>query len=556
MRRLFSAIGAVFLGIATPSALTAETLTIGITQYPSSFHPTLVSMLAQRYVEGLTLRPVTAYDHDWKLVCMLCTELPTIENGGAKRETYEKDGETKEGMAVTYSLHPDATWGDGTPVSSDDMLFTWEMGRDERSGAVSLEAFRRILSIDIIDEKTFTLHLDRVTYSYNAFSLALLPAHIERPIFEANPSEYRNRTAFDRDPFNPGLGFGPYRLTATEQGATMEFLPNPTWWGSKPAFDKIIVRAIENTAALEANLLSGAVDTIAGELGLTLDQALAFEKRNGDKFDMVYKSGLIYEHIDLNLDNPILADKRVRKALLHALDRETISAQLFQGRQPVAHASVSPLDSVNNPATPTYAYDPAKAKALLDEAGWSVMKRGLRHNTEGERLTLEIMTTAGNRSRELVQQVLQSQWRQIGIDITIRNQPARVFFGETVSRRKFPAMAMFAWISSPESVPLTTLSSTQIPTEANGWSGQNYTGFNNPEMDALIDGIERELDFDKRKELWARLQVLYTEELPVLPLYWRANAFPLPKWLKGVRPTGHQLTTTLWVEEWRVEGRN
>lgn len=556
MRRLLSAIGAVFLGIATPTASNAETLTIGITQYPASFHPTLASMLAQRYVEGLTLRPVTAYDHDWKLVCMLCTELPTIENGGAKREAYEKDGEAKEGMAVTYSLHPEATWGNGTPVSSDDMLFTWEMGRDERSGAVSLEAFQRILSIDIIDEKTFTLHLDRVTYDYNAFSLALLPAHIERPIFEANPSEYRNRTAFDRDPFNPGLGFGPYRLAATEQGATMEFLPNPTWWGPKPAFDKIIVRAIENTAALEANLLSGAVDTISGELGLTLDQALAFEKRNSDKFDMVYKSGLIYEHIDLNLDNPILADKRVRKALLHALDRETISAQLFQGRQPVAHASVSPLDSVNNPATPTYAYDPAKAKALLDEAGWSVMRRGRRQNADGERLTLEIMTTAGNRSRELVQQVLQSQWRQIGIDITIRNQPARVFFGETVSRRKFPAMAMFAWISSPESVPLTTLSSTQIPTEANGWSGQNYTGFNNPEMDALIDGIERELDFERRKELWARLQVLYTEELPVLPLYWRANAFPLPKWLKGVRPTGHQLTTTLWIEEWRVEGRN
>ncbi len=556
MKRLLSAFGVLLLSAATLPALAAETLTIGITQYPSSFHPTLVSMLAQRYVEGLTLRPITVYDHDWKLVCMLCTELPTIENGGAVLETYEKDGETKEGIAVTYRLHPDATWGDGTPVSSDDMLFTWEMGRDERSGAVSLESFQRILSIDIIDEKTFTLHLDRVTFNYNAFLLALLPAHIERPIFEAAPAEYRNRTAFDRDPFNPGLSFGPYRLAATEEGATMEFLPNPTWWGPKPAFDKITVRAIENTAALEANLLSGAVDTIAGELGLTLDQALAFEKRNGDKFEMLYKSGLIYEHIDLNLDNPILADVRVRKALLHALDRETISAQLFQGRQPVAHASVSPLDSVHSPDTPVYAYDPAKAKALLDEAGWSVMKRGLRHNADGDRLTLEIMTTAGNRSRELVQQVLQSQWRQLGFDITIRNQPARVFFGETVSRRKFSSMAMFAWISSPESVPLTTLYSTQIPTEENGWSGQNYTGFANAEMDSLIDGIERELDPEKRKELWAGLQALYVEELPVLPLYWRANAFPLPKWLKGVRPTGHQLPSTLWIEEWRVEGRN
>ena len=556
MRRLLSAFGALLISAAALPALAAETLTIGITQYPASFHPTLASMLAQRYVEGLTLRPITAYDHDWKLVCMLCTELPTIENGGAKREAYEQDGETKEGIAVTYSLHPDATWGDGTPVTSDDMLFTWEMGRDERSGAVSLEAFQRIRSIDVIDDKTFTLHLDRVTYSYNAFSLALLPAHIERQIFEENPAEYRNRTAFDRDPFNPGLGFGPYRLATTEQGATMEFVPNPTWWGPKPAFDKIIVRAIENTAALEANLLSGAVDTIAGELGLTLDQALAFEKRNSDKFDMIYKSGLIYEHIDLNLDNPILADKRVRKALLYSLDRKTISEQLFQNRQPVADSSVSPLDSVHSPETPKYPYDPAKAKALLEEAGWAVMKRGLRHNADGERLTLEIMTTAGNRSRELVQQVLQSQWRQIGIDIVIRNQPARVFFGETVSRRKYAAMAMFAWISSPESVPLTTLKSNQIPTEANGWSGQNYTGFQSPAMDELIDAIERELDFEKRKKLWAELQALYVEELPVLPLYWRANAFPLPKWLKGVRPTGHQLTTTLWVEDWRVEGRN
>ncbi|WP_282607319.1 peptide ABC transporter substrate-binding protein [Pelagibius sp. Alg239-R121] len=556
MRRLLTAIGALIYSAASLPAFAAETLTIGITQYPASFHPTLASMLAQRYVEGLTLRPVTAYDQDWKLVCMLCTDLPTIENGGAQRESYQQDGETKEGMAVTYSLHPDATWGDGTPVTSDDMLFTWQMGRDERSGAVSLEAFQRIRSIDIVDDKTFTLHLDRITYSYNAFSLALLPAHIERPIFEANPSEYRNRTAFDRDPFNPGLAFGPYRLVATEQGATMEFLPNPTWWGPKPAFDKIIVRAIENTAALEANLLSGAVDTIAGELGLTLDQALAFEKRNGGKFDMVYKSGLIYEHIDLNLDNPVLTDKRVRKALVMALDRKTISEQLFQGRQPVADASVSPLDSIHSPETLQYAYNPAKAKALLDEAGWSVMKRGLRHNAAGERLTLEIMTTAGNRSRELVQQVLQSQWRQIGIDVTIRNQPARVFFGETVSRRKFSAMAMFAWISAPESVPLTTLKSDQVPMEANGWSGQNYTGFKNAEMDQLIDGIERELDFEKRKALWAQLQSLYVEELPVIPLYWRANAFPLPKWLKGVRPTGHQLTTTLWIEEWRVEGRN
>jgi peptide/nickel transport system substrate-binding protein len=556
MRRLFSGIGALVLGLATLPAIAAENLTIGITQFPSTLHPIIDSMLAKSYTQAMTLRPITAFDQDWKLICMLCTELPTIENGLAKRETYQQDGETREGIAVTYKLHPQATWGDGTPVTSADMVFTWEMGRDPRSGVANLEGFTRILSVEVIDNKTFTLHQDRVTYDYNSASLILVPAHIEQPIFAADPAEYRNRTAFDRDPFNPGLSFGPYRITAIEQGAKIELERNPTWWGTQGAFDRITIRIIENTAALEANLLSGTIDTIAGELGLTLDQALAFEKRNGGRFDMLYQSGLVYEHIDLNLDNPVLADVKVRKALVYGLDRELISDQLFQGRQPVADSSVSPLDSVHSADTPRYDFDPGKAKTLLDEAGWSVMKRGIRHNAAGEKLSLEIMTTAGNRSRELVQQVLQSQWRQLGIEVTIRNEPARVFFGETVTRRKFPAMAMFAWASSPENVPRTTLHSDQIPVAETSWSGQNYTGYASVEMDSLIDAIERELDFEKRKVLWARLQALYAEDLPVIPLYWRANSYPLPKWLKGVRPTGHQLTSTLWIEEWRVEGRD
>ena len=83
---------------------------------------------------------------------------------------------------------------------------------------------------------------------------------------------------------------------------------------------------------------------ISGELGLTVDQALAFQRRHHRKFNIIYKSGLIYEHIDFNLDNPILKDKRIRKALIHAIDRKAISSQLFAGRQPVAHSNVNPLD--------------------------------------------------------------------------------------------------------------------------------------------------------------------------------------------------------------------
>jgi peptide/nickel transport system substrate-binding protein len=443
---------------------------------------------------------------------MLCTTFPTLENGLAKRETLAGGG---EGLAVTYEIHPEATWGDGKPVTADDVVFTWEMGRHPLSGVSDQEAYRRILSIEVLGDKTFTIHLDRVTFDYYRYVPNPLPAHLDRAIFEAAPGEYRNRTAYDSDTTNPALAFGPYRIARVESGAEVVLVPNETWWGSPPAFEEVVFRIIENTAALEANLLSGAIDMIAGELGLTLDQALAFEKRHGEDYDLIYKAGLIYEHIDLNLDNPLLAEPRMRRALLHAID----------------------------------------AAALLDELGWVTLKKGVRHNAAGEPLVFEIMTTAGSRTRELVEQVLQSQWKQVGIDVRIRNEPARVFFGQTVSQRRFSAMAMFAWVSSPENVPRTTLRSDQVPSAENNWSGQNYTGYSNPEMDRLLDAIEVELDRDKRAALWARFQKLYAEDLPVLPLYWRAEPYILPKWLKGLRPTGHTAVTTLWIEEWRSEGR-
>jgi len=162
------------------------------------------------------------------------------------------------------------------------------------------------------------------------------------------------------------------------------------------------------------------------------------------------------------------------------------------------------------------------------------------------------MTTAGNRSRELVQQVLQSMWKQAGVDVRIENEPPRVLFGETISRRRFDGMALFAWISAPENVPRSTLRSDEIPTDANGWSGQNYTGFADARMDRLIDAIEIELDRDARKKLWADLQRLYAEELPALPLYFRAEAHIWPHWLENVRPTGHLAPVTLHVEDWKV----
>jgi peptide/nickel transport system substrate-binding protein len=559
VRPLKSACLALLIALsALPGAARAapptDTLTIGMIQFPATFNPNIDTMLAKTYLLSMALRPFTIFDAHWQLVCMLCTELPTLENGRAKIEDLPPGNPRApgKGIAVTYTIREGAAWGDGVPVSTDDVLFTWEVGKNPVSGVSNAELYRRILSIDVKDKRTFTMHLDRVDFDYNAINdFELLPAHLERAAF-AEPAKYRERTLYDTDTANPGLYFGPYKITEVSPGSHVVLERNPTWWGKPGYFRRIVVRVVENTAALEANLLSGSIDYIAGELGLSLDQALQFEKRHPGQYRVITKPSLVYEHLDPDFDDPMLADLRVRQALLYAVDRKGISEQLFEGRQPVAETGVSPLDWVYTGDVTHYPYDPAKAASLLDEAGWRRGADGVRQNGEGKRLTVTLLTTTGNRTREMVEQVIQSQWRKIGVDARIRNQPARVFFGQTVTKRLYDGFAMFAWMSAPENVPRSTLHSTEIPSEANGFAGQNFGGFRDPDMDKLIDAIEVELDRGKRERLWHRLQRLYADRLPALPLFFRADSFILPNWLEGVTPTGHQYPTTLWIEDWRV----
>jgi peptide/nickel transport system substrate-binding protein len=526
-------------------------LTIGITQYPSTMHPNIETMVAKSYVSGMVARSITVFNHDWELECALCVELPTLDNGLAVLED-TPDG--SPGIAATYELQPQATWGDGTPLTTTDIVLAYDVGRDPTTGANNLDMYRRIYKLEVHDDKRFTIHLDRVTFDYNALGdLFPLPDHIERETFEADPYEYRHRTQYNADVTNPGLWYGPYLISEVQQGSYLVMTRNPFWYGKPPYFERIKVQAIQNTSALEANILSGTIDMIAGELGLQLDQALAFESRHGDKFNIIYKPGLQYEHIDVNLENPILADKRVRKALLYGMNREQMNQRIFSGKQPVADTSVSPMDKVASDNIVKYSYDKDKAIALLEEAGWMDMRDGVRHNAEGGPLKIEIMSTAGNKTRELLEQVIQGQLKEIGVDLRIRNESPRVFFGQTTRERRFTGLALFAWVSAPENVPRSTLHSTEIPTAENNYAGQNYSTISRPELDAAIEAVEQTLTLEGRRPHWEKIQQIYAEELPVLPLFWRPNPFIFPHWLKGARPTGHLDSSTNWVEEWSRE---
>jgi peptide/nickel transport system substrate-binding protein len=538
----------LLLTLFTFPAFAKDELVLAMTQAPGTMNPVISSMLAKSLVQNMIARPITAYDPDWKLVCLVCVELPSLDKKTARLVTLA-DG--KRGIEVDIALKP-MKWGDGTPVTARDIAFTLEVGRHPLSGVASSEGYKRIVKFDIKDDLNFTVTTDRVTFDYQSFDFQILPAHLEKPIFDANPAEYRTRTTYDTNSTNPGLAFGPFRIVELVPGNRIVLEQNPTWTGEKPHFKRLVIKIIENTAALEANLLSGNVDYILGELGLSLDQALAFEKRHKDKYNVIYKPALIYEHIDINLDNPLLKDRRVRQAILMAIDRKAISDKLFEGKQPVAHGGISPLDPMYSPDTRQYAYDPAAAKKLLDEAGYATIRNGFRTNEAGERFSIEIGTSAGNKIREQVAQVIQSQLRQVGIELRLKAEPPRIFF-EGLGKRTFNALALYAWVTRPQGVPRSTLHSDEIPTAKNGWSGQNYPGYANPAMDKALDAAERELDEAKRRILFADIQRIGAEDLPVPPMFFRVDPFVIPKALKGVRPTGHLNSSTLWIEQWRWE---
>ena len=535
-----------------PALADKETLTIGIAQFPSSLHPDIDAETVKTYTDGFVIRQVTAFDKDWKNSCLLCTKLPTIENGLARIEDLPGG---KKGMAVTLKLKPDLKWSDGVPVTAGDIRFTWKVGRDPRSGFSNVNPWSRAIGVDVVDDHTAVIHLGSVHTSYNQWD-HILPEHIEGPIYEkaTGAGEYLKATLYNRAPTTAGLYDGPYKIVDYQSGVQIVLEPNPYWPGTKPGFKRIILKHVENTAALQANVLSGDVNMVAGEgIGLTIDQVLDLRKRHPDDLNYVFKPSLTYEHIDLQKGNPVFKDLKVRQALLYALDRKTMVDKLFQGLQPVAATWVNPLNPNYTKDTAQYPHDLAKAKSLLADAGWTPGGDGICRNAAGDRLSFELTTTAGNHLRELEEQVLQSQWKAACIEATIRNEPPRTIFGETLKKRIYPGAILYGWSSAVTESPFLTLGTAEIPTEQNGYGGANYVGFSNPDMDAAIARMDGDLDPAKQKADWAIAQKIYADQVPVIPLFFLSEAHIVPKWLKGYEPTGHRDLSCMWAENWHAE---
>lgn len=505
-------------------------------QEPAELFQGFVSnLLVESDVEAVIYCSDIGRDDQWKLYGDLAVKVPTLKDGDWQLLPGKK-------MKVTYKLKQGYKWHDGKPVTATDYVWTFRMRKNPNTPVVSRFIENKINNVLAPDPYTVTYQWNEI-YAYANLGYFLLPSHILLREFNRNPAQI-DRSPFARAPVH----CGPYKFKQWVPGSYIEVEASPeTYGGEKPKIKTITFRFILDSTVLTANLLAGQGDATATG-GPSLEQLEEIAKR-APHMKTHTLEGLTWEHIDFNMDNEWLKDKRVRHAIAYAIDREAMVQGLFQGRQPVAHTYLGPRHFAHNKTVKKYNYDPARARQLLAEAGFTAGPDGTLRDQAGKRFEISIMTTTPNPVREQVELIIKDQLKQVGIDLKIDNRPASVLFGQVTRQRTYPHLVMYAWSSGPTTHYRTIWHSKEIPTAANNYVGQNTPGYKNLEVDRLLELAEEELDEAKRRDYLLKVQELWAEDMPSLPLFFRLELNASRKTLVNYKPRG--LGNPTWnAEQW------
>jgi peptide/nickel transport system substrate-binding protein len=517
---LLVAAGSTVAASLPPQPLPAggtDQVVIGMAQEPGTLSPLFAEMAASFSIIGTLFTADVQRDNQWRAFPQGTVSLPNLKDG-----TWRVVGDS---MTLTWRIKP-RRWSDGRPVTCDDYVFAYAVARDDRVPVVSRDLTNRIFAVTCPDGPAGTSIMVNWKERYAYANLTVtehgpLPRHALEPVYRSNPGRLAEMP-YGNDP-KATIGDGAYQLIEWQKGSsiTVRAVKSHPIFGS-PRIQAIVWRFIPDTSALVTYMLAGTIDAIS-TIGISFDQAVQLERMGAGRFHVFFEPGLIWEHVDFNLDNPLLADVRVRRAIAHAVNREQIVEQLFGGKQPVSHTYLPARHPGFTDQVAKYPFNQARARALLGQAGFSPAADGIYRDRRGRRLTLELNTVAGNRIREQIAQVIQKQLREAGIEIKIVNYPARVLLGDITSRRQFRGLAMYAWVLSPTSDCDSIYTSDGIPTAANGWAGQNYPGYRNAAMDQACKAASRELDESRRVAYLRETAAIFARDLPALPLYVRAQ---------------------------------
>jgi peptide/nickel transport system substrate-binding protein len=400
---------------------------------------------------------------------------------------------------LTFKLRQGVHWHDGQPFTARDALFTYELMVDPGTPTAYANSFQQIETAEAVDDRTF-----RVTYrrplakALSTWSFSIMPAHL-----------LEGRDLITSPLARRPIGTGPYKMEKWEAGQRITLVANDDYFKGRPHIDRVVIKVIPDLNAQMLELLAGHIDT----MGLTPDQ---YEERSeAAAFKAAYNvfryPAFSYGYLGFNMKRPLFQDQRVRQALAHAIDKEEIVEGVLLGLGRVANGPFKHDMWANNLDIVPYPYDPAKARALLAEAGWA-LKDGLLVK-DGQPFRFTIVTNQGNKIREQVGAIIQARLKEIGVEVRIQVIEWAAFLKEYLDRHNFDAVVMGWTIPTDPDMFDIWHSSKNQPGEL------NFISYKNEEVDRLVDEARFILDRDERKKFYDRVQEILHEEAPYVFLY-------------------------------------
>ena len=447
---------------------------------------------------------------------------------------------SRDCLDLTFKLRRNVRWHDGRPFTADDVVFTYEAMMNPKTPTAYREDFRAVSTVEAVDP--YTLHV-RYAKPYakalQSWSTWILPRHV----LESYVKEGRLREA-PQNRSDP-VGTGPYRFKEWKPGEKVVLVANPDYFEGRPYLSRIVYRIIPSQATIFLELKAQGIDS-AGPAGLT---ALQFKRQaEFPAFRKAYNKyqyqDNVYTYLGFNLSDPRFADKRVRQAFAHAINKRELIEGVRLGLGREATGPYKPGTWAYNPNVRTYPYDMAKARELLAAAGWRTKNADGILVKDGQPFEFVLRTNQGNDERRKVAEIIQASLKDLGVKVDIQVIEWASFLKEYIKKRRFEAIILGWGIGlDPDQFEVWHSSKT-------GPDDLNRIGYANPEADEMLEKGRASCVEAERKKYYDRFQEILAEDEPIVFLYFRDALPVVSSRVRGIAPSPNGIRYNF--NEWYV----
>ncbi len=423
--------------------------------------------------------------------------------------TGEPDVQTSPKQVVTYHIDPQARWSDGQPITSADFRYTWDQVAHGEN-IYDQTGYQNIASVDTPDPRTAVVTFARSYAAWKGLFGGLYG------IFPSHLLQGTDRDAAMKNGYT--WSGGPWRLESWQRGTSMTLVPNEQYWGPKPHLDRVVFQFLATTTSEFDAFKAGTVQALYPQPELDVVSAIQ-QGLAGASSKFTADTGNL-EALWFNNASPPLDSLPVRQAIAYSLDRDQIVERLF-GMLGVHHPmqtldapTLAPYTDTN--AFAGYRLDLTKVDTLMTGAGWAKGADGVWAKA-GKPISLQLLTNANNQRRSLTMQLVQDQLRRAGFASTLRTVSSNDL-GSVVASGDFQVALYAQVLTQLDPADCSIFCSANIPTPANGNSGQNWQRVNIPDLDPLLQTVESSLDEAARQNAGKQAAKIEAANMIALPL--------------------------------------